>query len=54
MNLPVLYPILDTALLDSHGCTALDAAVASWRKTRRLGGDARARNRILHALYKGG
>lgn len=28
MNLPVLYPILDTALLDSHGCSALDAADA--------------------------
>ncbi|MBM3735084.1 MAG: thiamine phosphate synthase [Acidobacteria bacterium] len=28
MTLPILYPILDTALLDSHGCTALAAAEA--------------------------
>lgn len=28
MNLPVLYPILDAALLDSHGLSMLDAAEA--------------------------
>lgn len=33
---------------------ALDRAIAVWRSARRLGGDARRRNRILAALYKGG
>lgn len=33
---------------------ALDRAIAVWRSARRLGGDARRRNRILAAIYKGG
>lgn len=32
---------------------ALDAAVTVYRDYRRLGGDARKRNRILAAIYKG-
>ena len=32
---------------------ALDGAISRWRKDRRLGGDARRRNRILAAIYKG-
>lgn len=32
---------------------ALDGAVLAWRKARRLGGDARKRNPILNAIYKG-
>ncbi len=34
--------------------TALDEAIATFRWYRRLGGDARRRNRVLAALYKGG
>jgi len=33
---------------------ALDEAIATFRQYRRLAGDARKRNRILTALYKGG
>jgi hypothetical protein len=33
--------------------TALDQAIAVFRKYRRLAGDARKRNRILQLLYKG-
>ena len=33
---------------------ALDEAIATFRRYRRIAGDARARNRILAALYKGG
>jgi hypothetical protein len=34
--------------------TALDQAIATFRAYRRIAGDARKRNRILLALYKGG
>ncbi len=34
--------------------TALDEAIATFRWYRRLGGDARRRNRVLASLYKGG
>ncbi len=33
---------------------ALDEAIATFRQYRRIAGDARARNRILAALYRGG
>ena len=33
---------------------ALDQAVATFRRYRRIAGDARKRNRILTALYRGG
>ena len=33
---------------------ALDAAIATFRRYRRIAGDARKRSRILTALYKGG
>jgi hypothetical protein len=33
---------------------ALDQAVATFRRYRRIAGDARKRSRILTALYKGG
>jgi hypothetical protein len=39
----------ERALVDD----ALDGAISRWRKDRRLGGDARRRNRILAAIYKG-
>ena len=34
--------------------TALDAAIATFRRYRRIAGDARKRSRIMTALYKGG
>ncbi len=33
---------------------SLDLGIAVWKRARRLGGDARRRNRILAAIYKGG
>ena len=33
---------------------ALDAGIATFRWYRRIAGDARQRNRLLAALYKGG
>ena len=33
---------------------ALDEAIATFRRYRRIAGDARKRSRILTALYKGG
>ena len=33
---------------------ALDEAIATFRRYRRIAGDARKRNRIMTALYKGG
>lgn len=36
-----------------HSNAAIDAAIEVFRWHRRLGGDARKRNRILNAIYKG-
>jgi hypothetical protein len=33
---------------------SLDLGIRVWKRARRLGGDARRRNRILAAIYKGG
>jgi hypothetical protein len=36
-----------------HSNAAIDAAIEVLRWNRRLGGDARKRNRLLAAIYKG-
>jgi hypothetical protein len=38
---------------DAAAGSAIDAAIRVFRWHRRLGGDARRRNRLLDAIYKG-
>jgi hypothetical protein len=48
--------VLDAMLptdADAHANAAIDAAVRVFRWYRRLGGDARKRNRLLAFIYKG-
>ena len=48
--------VLDATLAPeaaAHASAAIAAAVDVYHWHRRLGGDARKRNRILHAIYKG-
>jgi len=48
--------VLDAALAPAAAAwsnAAIDAAIEVFRWNRRLGGDARKRNRLLAALYKG-
>lgn len=48
--------VLDAALppeADALSTAAIDGAIEVFRWSRRLGGDARKRNRLLNAIYKG-